>query len=223
MSSSRTLSRWAGALYLTTHATSVGALLLYGAPPYDEGSALAGRQSTLLGGLCELLLAVAVVGTAAALFPMIVTWLPAVAVAYLGLRTLEASVILVGVVSLMPVTARPGTTVGPNLEPAVAQGLRLVHDWTFLIGPGLLVPFHTIMLAWCLLQFRLAPRTICMLGLVGGALVGISNLAVLSGHTGAIAAAAVPVFAWEVSFAVYLIVRGIPSSAARGVAYAHRA
>lgn len=53
-------------------------------------------------------------------------------------RTLEAGVILVGVVAILPVVARPATGAGSGLTADVASGLHLVHDWTFLVGPGLI-------------------------------------------------------------------------------------
>jgi hypothetical protein len=59
---------------------------------------------------------------------------------------------------------------------------------------------------------RLVPRAIAVLGFVGGSLIFVSPLAVMFGFyeqlstTGVIAA--LPVFAWEVSLAVYLIAKG---------------
>lgn len=61
---------------------------------------------------------------------------------------------------------------------------------------------------------QLVPRFIAWLGLIGGPLVTLSALGVLFGLYGpsAHAISALPVFAWEVSLAVYLVTRGFRST-----------
>ena len=209
LASPRTTGRMAGILYFVTHVTSVAAAALYGGSGFDPKAPLAGRTPVLIGGLLEIILAVAVVGTAVALFPLIRRHSWATATGYLALRTLEASVILAGVFVLLPAVARPAVSNSPGLAPDVVTGLHLVHDWTFLIGPGLIVPFHTVLLATLLWRSNLTPRFIPALGLIGGPLVGLMNLAVMFGITKVIAVAVIPVFAWEICLATYLIVRGL--------------
>ncbi len=205
----RITARIAGGLYLLTHVTSVAAVLLYGGSGFDSQAALAGRTPVLVGGLLEIVLALAVVGTGIALYPLVRAYSRAVAAGYLALRTLEASVILTGVAVLLPVVARPASATAPGLSSDAASALRLVHDWTFLIGPGLIVPIHTALLAVVLLRCRLVPRIVPILGLVGGPLVGAGNLLVMFGLTEPIAATAIPVFAWELGLAFTLLIRGL--------------
>lgn len=209
MLSIRATERLAGALYLVTHVTSVGAVLLYGGSTASAAATAAGRTPVLTGALLEVVLALCVTGTGIALFPLLRAHSAGVASGYLALRTLEASVILVGVVVLLPVVARPAAIGVPGLSAEVSDGLRLVHDWTFLVGPGLIVPVHTVLLAGLLWRSRLVPRWIAVLGLVGGPLVGAANLLVMFGRSGTIAAAAIPVFAWEIGLAGCLILRGL--------------
>ena len=176
MFSSRTTARIAGALYFVTHVTSVGAVILYGASAYDSQSPLAGRSSVLIGALLEIVLAVGVVGTGIALLPLLRRYSSGVAAGYLALRTLEASVILTGVVVLLPVVAQPSLSTSPGLGSDAILSLRLIHDWTFLVGPGLIVPFHTVLLAWLLWRKGLVPRFIPVLGFIGGPLVGVPHV-----------------------------------------------
>lgn len=211
----QTIGRIAGALYFLTHVTAVAAALLYGGSGFDPTAPLAGRTPVLTGALLEIVLAVGVVGTGIALYPLLRGHSVGVAIGYVSLRTLEASVILVGVVVLLPVVARPGVGGVPPLSPDVVSALRLVHDWTFLVGPGLIVPVHTVLLAWLLLRRGLVPRVIPMLGLVGGPLIGVMNLAVMFGHTQVIGVAVIPVFAWEVGLAGYLVARGLRPAASK--------
>lgn len=202
-------SAWAGVFYFVTHVTSVGAVLLYGSGAFDTTAPLRGRTSVLSGALLEVMLAASIVGTAVALYPALRRRSEAYASAYIGLRTLEASVILAGVVAILPVVARPATMAGAGIDPGVAAGLRLLHDWTFLIGPGLINPINTVVLAWLLLRTDAVPRAIPVLGLVGAVLIGTVNLFVMFGHIEPQPIAAVPIFAWEISLAVYLIARGL--------------
>ena len=85
-----------------------------------------------------------------------------------------------------------------------------MHDWTFAVGPGLISPINTVVIAWLLWRHRMLPRWIPALGLIGAPLVGVVNIGVLFGITQVIPVAVIPIFAWEISLATYLIVRGLP-------------
>lgn len=207
--SDRSLARWAGLLFFLTHVTSFAAVALYGGSTFDPTRPLAERTSVLTGGLAEVILAAAVVGTSVALYPLMRRHGHGLAAGYVALRTLEASVILVGVVALLPVVAEPATTTTPALTEPVITGLRALHDWTFLVGPGLICPVNTIVLAWLLLRSGLVARWIPVLGLVGAVLIGVVNIAVLYGVLATQPLAALPIFVWEVSLAVHLIARGL--------------
>ncbi len=205
-----------GALYLITHVTSVTALVLYG-PVVNHIDHLdeADSVSVFAGGLLEVILALAVVGTAVALYPTVRRHSPAGAVGYVALRTLEASTILVGVVTLLAaVTVRQQHSGTSDSASSVVAGQALVavHNWIFLIGVGLVVGVHTVVLAYALYRSRLVARFIPVLGLVGGPLVFASNIGVMFGAypqaSTITAVGAVPVFAWEISLAGYLIVKG---------------
>ncbi|SDB80453.1 protein of unknown function [Raineyella antarctica] len=212
MSSPRSIARLAGLLYFVTHVTSVAAVALYGGSALDPEAGLAGRNSVLLGGLLEVVLAAAVVGTSVALYPLVRRHAPGLAVAYVALRTLEASVILTGVVVLLPAVASPALAGSPGLSAEVVAGLRLVHDWTFLVGPGLVAPINTVVIAWLLLRHGLVLRAIPILGLVGAPLVAAANLGVMFGLNQPQPWAAVPIFLWEISLALHLIIRGVRSA-----------
>jgi hypothetical protein len=63
----------------------------------------------------------------------------------------------------------------------------------------------------------LVPRGLAMLGLVGGTLIVVSGTAIIFGVTeagsGVHILASMPEFFWELSFGVYLIVKGFKPSA----------
>lgn len=224
MNSTRRTAVVAGVLYLVTHVTSVTAVGLYGPvlhhANYINGSG--GDARTLVGGLLEVILALAVVGTAVTLYPVVKRHSESGALAYAALRTLEAATILVGVVTVLAVVTLRQQLAGAagtqtTTLAITGRALVAVHNWTFLIGPGLVCGTNTLVLAYLLYRSGLVPRFIPVLGLVGGPLVFASNVAVMFGAygqtSGMAAAGAVPVFAWEISLAIYMITKGFKPDA----------
>ena len=63
-------------------------------------------------------------------------------------------------------------------RPAVS--LAALKDWTFLFGPGLIVPFgNGLILGYLMYKSGLVPRRVAWLGLIGGPLLLIGNTGVL--------------------------------------------
>ena len=91
-----------------------------------------------------------------------------------------------------------------------------IHDWTFVFGPKLALGVNTVLLAYLMYRSRLVPRAIAVLGLVGGSLIFASGTAVLFGLYEDLSvpgvAAAAPVLAWELSVAIWMIVKGFRPS-----------
>lgn len=213
MTTDRRLARCAGVLYLVTHVTSIGAVVLYGGASFTPGAQLPGRCAMVTGALLEVILALSVLGTGVLLYPLLRSRSSAVAASYAALRTLEASVILAGVVMVLPVVARPGSSGGGGLSAQVDSGLLLMHDWAFLVGPGLVAPVHTVVLALMLRRYRLVPAFIPWLGMVGGPIIAVMNLLVMYGVAQVQPLLTLPIWAWEVSLAIHLIARGLPAQA----------
>jgi hypothetical protein len=228
MSSTRTTAIVAGGFFLVAAAASIPALALYQPALRDPGYVLgAGADTTVaLGGLLEVITVIAVAGTGVALYPVVKRQNQAVALGYALGRLLEAAVISVGLVSVLSiVTLRQGAAAAAGTDDGalvVAQeALVAVHDWTFLLGPNFALGVNTLLLAWLMHRSGLVPRWIALLGLVGGALIFASATAVLFGLYDQISVmgtiAALPVFAWEMSLAVYLVAKGFrPSPRAGG-------
>lgn len=209
----------AGVLFLITEVSAIAGLALYqpalSDPGYVGGAGADGR--VLLGAFCELVLIAAIIGTAVALYPVIRRQGEGLALGHVAGRILEAAIIAVGIVSVLAlVTLRQdgaASGVDEGALVAVAQALVAIHDWTFLLGPSVALGMNSLLLAYLVYRSDLAPRPIALLGLVGGPLVTASAIAVLFGLYGpaAHAISALPVFVWEVSFAVFLIAKGFKS------------
>jgi hypothetical protein len=217
MSPNRAHPAAAGALFLLSHVTSIPALALYG-PALHSAAFLAGEGAdgpVLLGAFLEVLLAAAVVGTAVALFPVVRRGGEGLAIGYVALRTLEAAVILAGVVPMLALVALRGT----GADAGIGSALAALHDATFLLGPGFVCALDTAVLATLLLRSRQVPRFIPVLGLIGAPLLLLASAAQLFGvvpqYSTLAGLPALPVFAWEVSLAVFLLARGLRPAAVR--------
>jgi hypothetical protein len=98
----------------------------------------------------------------------------------------------------------------------VGKSLIVVHNWTFAFGPNLALAPSTLMMSYFLYKSKLVPRLISVLGLIGGPLVFVCGVLVMFGVFlqlsvwGAILA--IPVFAYEMTLAVWLIIKGFNSS-----------
>jgi hypothetical protein len=223
MSSTRKTAVVAGVFFLVAAAASIPALALYQPALSDAAYVLGSGADTrvLLGGLLEVITVIAVAGTGVALYPVVKRQNHGIALGYVVGRLLEAAVISVGLVSVLSIVtlrqspaAAAGTDDGALV--VVQESLVAVHDWTFLLGPNFALGVNTLLLAHLMHRSGLVPRWIAVLGLAGGALIFASATAVLLGLYDQISAmgaiAALPVFAWEMSLAVYLVVKGFRPS-----------
>jgi hypothetical protein len=222
MSSQRATATVTGVFFVVAAVTAMVALALYQPALSDAGYVVGTGADTgvLIGAFLEVVLAASCIGTAVTLYPVVRRQNPGIALGYVCGRLLEAAVIVVGIVSVLSLVTLRQDATGPGTDDAVlvAVGRSLValHDWTFLVGPGLVIGVNSLLLAHLMHRSGLVPRWIAALGLVGGPVVFASSTAVLFGAYEQVSAvamlAALPVFAWEMSLAGYLLVKGFRPS-----------
>lgn len=218
MASSREFAIAAGVFFLITHVTSIGARLLYEPILYNPGYIIGAGPETpgLVGVLCDVILALAIVGTAVALFPVAKRVNEGIALGYVGLRTLEAGIIAAGVVPLLAVMTLRQHLAGTDTATLVALSGAFVslYNWTFVVGPGLVCGTNTVLMAYLMYKSGLVPRFIPVLGLVGGPLVFAYNTGIIFGinFPAWVSIAVVPIFAWELSLALWMIFKGFNQS-----------
>jgi hypothetical protein len=205
----------AGVFFLITEVAAIAARALrapaVGSTDYVLGAGADGR--VFLATLFEVILVFAIVGTAATLYPVIKKYSEGIALGYVLVRLLEAVAIVVGIVSVLAIVSLRQTGAGDAAAlVAVNEALVAIHDWTFLIGPLWFLGTNSLLLAYLMYRSGLVPRIIAILGMVGGPLVFVSGTAIMFGAYQQLdpmdLALALPVFAWEVSFALWLIVKG---------------
>ena len=224
MNTTRKIALVTGVLFVVTFVASIAGLALYGPVLDDPGYVVGAGADTrvLWGALFEVILVVANIGTAVALFPILKRQHEGVALGYVTARVVESVIIAVGIVSLLSVvTLRQDLAgaVGADAASLVTTGTSLValHDWTFLLGPGFLVAIgNGMLLGYLMYRSGLVPRRMAMLGLIGGPLLFASSIAVLFGLYEQVSGWAflvtAPESAWEASLGIYLIVKGFKPS-----------
>ena len=222
MTYSRKLALATGIFFVITIIASIPAAFVFYAPVLEDPRYIVGAGAdtrVFWGAFLEVLTALACMGTAVALFPIIKRQNEAVALGYVAVRIFEATIIAVGIVSLLAVVTLRQDLAGASGAVSLGQGLVAIHDATFLIGPGLLAGLgNGMLLGYLMYRSGLVPRRIAMLGLIGGPLVTASGIAVLFGlyeQVSPVAAIiAIPETLWELSLGIWLIVKGFDPSAA---------
>ena len=213
----------AGALYLITF-VAIAAAPLYQSvlndPNYIVGSA--SDIGLRWGAVIEMIVALACIGTAVALYPVVKRQSEAFALGFVTTRVVEAGMISVGVISLLSIATLHqgvGAAVGADAATFVIAGQSHVatYNWAFLIGQTLMPAMNALLLGYVLYRSGLVPRVIPLLGLIGGPLMISSVIGEIVGINEHVslwsAVALVPIFIWELSLGVWLVFKGFNPSA----------
>jgi hypothetical protein len=190
-------------------------------PDYLTTGPTASNQ-IVLGAIFEMFTAVAVAGTAIAFFPILRKHNETIALGYVGGRLLEAVLIIIGLVSMLTLMSlRQAVEAGAILDaaalPTVSKLLRSTHAWSFILGPSFMLGINTLLYSTVLYRTKLVPRRLASLGLIAAAAIFTAALLELFGIILQVSAwgaiLALPVAVYEISLAVYLIVKGFNPSA----------
>jgi hypothetical protein len=218
----------AGLLYLLTF-ISIPRLALFG-PILNNQSYILGSGSdagVLFGVVLEMIVALAIVGTGVALYPVLKRQNEGVALGFVSARLFETGLIAVGFISLLSVvTLRQdfGATGAADPAALVASGQVLVaiQNWTFLIGQGLLPGLNALLLGYLLYRSGLVPRAIPLLGLIGAPLIISSVIGQLFGVNEKVSLwsgiGTLPIFVWELTLGLWLVFKGFKPSAVAALA-----
>jgi hypothetical protein len=148
--------------------TSIPARLLHG-PVLDDPDFILGAGSearVLSGGFLDLINALACIGTAVVLFPVLKRQHEAVALGFVTTRLLEAAVIFVGLASLFAIVSLREDLAGDAAADSASlemtgRSLVAVHDWTFLLGPGLIPGLNALLLGYLMYRSGRNPLAHC--------------------------------------------------------------
>ena len=141
---SQRIARIFGILFLLTFVTSIAALALFQSVLDDPAGYIAGggKDSQIyLGAFLDFLLILANVGTAVVLYPIVRRQNELLAIGYVAARIIECVFIAAGIIFVLGVVSlRQDSPNAGDLAVSLAQ----LKDWTFLFGPGLVVPFDLL-------------------------------------------------------------------------------
>jgi hypothetical protein len=214
-----------GLLYVITFAASIPAAFYFLAPVLDNPDYVLGSGSdarVITGGLLDVVTAIAGIGTAVVLFPVVRRQNRTLALGFVTSRVLEAAIIVMGVVSLLAiVTLRKDFAGAPGADAdslsTTAASLVAVRDFTFHLGPGFMAAVNALLLGSLMYRSGLVPRVIPLMGLIGAPLLLAAKIATVYGvnddsTTWSVIALA-PIFFWELSLGIWLAVKGFRPSA----------
>ena len=217
MTSTRKTALVAGVFYLITF-VSIPTLALYGPVKNHRDWILSSGSHTgvLVGGFLEVIVALAGIGTAVALYPVVKRQNEGFALGFVTSRVIEAGLIFTGVLSLLSLVTLRQDLAGANAASLVTTAASHVatYKWTFVLGQNLMPGVNALLLGTLLYRSRLVPRVIPALGLIAGPLLIASVAATIFGgiKLGSPILAGLPVAAWEFSLGVWLVVKGFRPS-----------
>jgi uncharacterized protein DUF4386 len=219
--SSRKIALAAGVLYLLTF-VSIPTLALYG-PARGANYILGAGPDTfiIIGGILEIIVALAGIGTAVALYPVLKKQNESFALGLVAARILESSTIFVGVAFILSIVSLRQAGAGADAL-VTSNALVSLYDRIFLLGPSFMPAVCDLLLGILLYKSRLVPRALSVIGIVGAPILVVGYLAVLFGLIGRLAPlaglSALPVALFEFSLGVWLVVKGFNLSAIASLA-----
>jgi len=221
MSSLRKTSLVAGIFYLITF-VSIPTLVLYSEVKSANWVVGTGPDTpVVIGGILEIIVALAGIGTAVVLYPVLRKQKESAALSLVAARILESGTIFVGVAFLLSIVTLRQAGAGAGAL-TTSHALAALYDRIFLLGQSFMPGICDLLLGFMLYHSRLVPRGLSLIGIVGGPVLFIGYFAILFGIIGQHAPLAmlfaIPVALFEFSLGIYLVVKGFkPSSITAGM------
>ena len=162
----RKISLTAGLLYLMTF-VSIPTLSLYSAVKgADFITSSSSDTGAIVGAVLEIIVALAGIGTAVVLFPILKKQHEILALGLVAARVLEAGAIFVGTACIMTIVALHQANAGADALPS-AHMLSVLYDRIFLQSQSFMPAINDLLLGYLLFKSRLVPRALSMVGIVG--------------------------------------------------------
>jgi Domain of unknown function (DUF4386) len=217
VNSTRKTALVAGIFYLITF-VSIPTLSLYSSVKSKDFIVSSGADTGALWGcFLEVIVALAGIGTAVTLYPVVKRQNEGMALGFVATRTLEAAMIFTGVASILSLVTLHqdlGTTTGAGAASLVTIGASHVatYNWAFTLGQSLMPVANALLLGTLMYRSGLVPRVIPVIGLIGVPLqltaVILTMFGVIERTSTATGILVIPDVIWELSLGVYLVVKG---------------
>jgi hypothetical protein len=211
MDTNRKTALVAGICYLLTF-VSIPTLVLYGAvhhPNYVTGNGP--DTAMLIGGVLEIIVALAGISTAIVLYPVLRRQNESAAIGLVAARILESGTIFVGVAFLLSIVTLRQAGAGANAL-VTSHSLAILYDRIFLLGQSFMPAICDLLLGVMLYRSRLVPRSLALIGIIGAIPLLAGYFGVLFGligqHSVLAGLSALLVALFEFSVGLYLIIKG---------------
>jgi hypothetical protein len=221
LKSHRKISLTAGILYLLTF-VSIPTLSLYHSVKSANYVIGAGPDtSAIVGGLLEIIVALASIATAVVLFPILKRQSETLALGLVAARILEASTIFVGVAFLLSIVTLRQAGAGSDAL-VTSHALTALYDRIFLLGQSFMPAINDLLLGFLLYKSRLVPRALSLIGIVGAFPLLAGYLAIMLGHldqhSSLAGSSAFLVALFEFVLGIWLAVKGFNQKAVEDLA-----
>jgi hypothetical protein len=216
-SSYRRVSLTAGLLYLLTF-VSIPSLAVFYKPVKGASYITSAGPDTaaIIGGVLEIIVALAGIGTAVVLFSVLKKQHETAALGLVAARILEASTIFVGVAFILTIVSLRQSGVGAEAL-VTGHALAALYERMFLLGQSFMPAICDLLLGFLLFKSRLVPRGLAMIGIVGGPVLLAGYFAVMFGlleqHAPLAGLSALLVALFEFSLGIWLVVKGFDPKA----------
>jgi hypothetical protein len=221
MNTGKKTARWVGALFLIAMVASLlgGGLInsIVSSPDY-LGAISENKTQLMAGVLLELVNAIAVVGIAAAMFPLLKQYNETISFGYLGFRVIESvfcSVIVITPLSLITLSQQYPKAGAAEVSYFQSAGALAIAERASVTGLLIPVFFSLGALLFYYLLYRsiLLPRFISVWGFIAAALILIFNLLSQFVEIGMIIGLmyALPMILNEIFLGIWLIAKGFNS------------
>jgi len=215
MDSLRKTALVAGLLYLITF-VSIPTLALYSSVHDPNYIVSAGQDIPILfGGILEVIVAFAGIGTAVALYSVLKKQNQGAALALVASRTVEGVGIMAGVVSLLVLVALRQAGAGAGAL-GIGQMLIALYDKTFLLSQSLMPVVNALLLGTLLFRSRLVPRFLPVLAFIGAPLLfagdALTYFGLIGRSSGTAALLGITDALWELLLGIWLTFKGFKPS-----------
>jgi len=175
------------------------------------------KTQILRAALFQAAMAVAYVCIAVLVFPIVKRYSETLAIGYFGFRIIAAAFLFVGIASLLLLLLLSQSYVSSNTPNAayfrtVGELLRTGRDLMNHVGMILPWSIGGLILYYCILRMKLAPRWLSIWGLVGTSLTIAATLMLICDYiriaTPIYFIMNTPTALFEVTFAIFLLVKG---------------
>jgi len=179
------------------------------------------QHPLVVGVLIDAINSGAIVAIAVLLYPLFQKYNKSLAIGYIASRIIESVILIIGhisLLSLIPLSQEFIKAGTPNASyfQSFASLLISVFNWTWLLGPMILLGITALILNGFFYQTRIVPRFISIWGFVGGLLIildGLLGMFGLNMKSSISVLLGLPIALNEMVLALWLIFKGFNISA----------